>query len=257
MKDLGAASRILGMNIIRDRKKGTLKLSQGKYLQKVLETFNMAESKAVVTPIGPQFKLKSLTQEEEHVEASFMNVIPYASAVGSLLYSMVGSRPGLCFAVGLISRYMSKPGKKHWEAVKWVMRYLKGALDSDLLFTKGEDFMVQGFCDADYATDLDRRRSVTEYVFQDGGNTISWRSGLQHIVALSTTESEYMALAEAFKEALWLKGFVSELGFKQDDVRVFSDSQSARLHFMRDVIEAGDVTVHKIHTSINPADFLT
>ena len=275
MKDLGAASRILGMDIIRDRKKGTLKLSQGKYLQKVLETFNMAESKAVVTPIGPQFKLKSLTQKEEHEEARFMNVIPYASAVGSLMYAMVGSRPDLCFAVGLISRYMSKPGRIHWEAVKWVMRYLKGALDSDLLFTKGEDFKVRGFCDADYATDLDRRRSVTGYVFQVGGNTISWRSGLQHIVALSTTESEYMALAEAFKEALWLKGFVSELGFKQDDVRVFSDSQSAihlaknggfhertkhidtRLHFMRDVIEAGDVTVHKIHTSINPADFLT
>ena len=92
------------------------------------------------------------------------------------------------------------------------------------MFTKGEDFKVRGFCDTDYATDLDRRRSVTRYVFQVGGNTISWRSGLQYIVGLSTTESEYMALAEAFKEALWLKGFVSELGFKQDDVRVFSDS---------------------------------
>ncbi|XP_056847464.1 secreted RxLR effector protein 161-like [Raphanus sativus] len=235
----------------------------------------MVESKAVVTPIGPQFKLKSLTKEEEYEETRFMNVIPYASAVGSLMYAMVGSRPDLCFAVGLISRYMSKPGRQHWEAVKWVMRYLKGALGSDLMFTKGEDFKVRGFCDADYATDLDRRRSVTGYKFQVGGNTISWRSGLQHIVALSTTESEYMALAEAFKEALWLKGFVSELGFKQDDVRVFSDSQSAihlaknggfhertkhidtRLHFMRDIIEAGDVTVHKIHTSINPADFLT
>lgn len=131
------------------------------------------------------------------------------------------------------------------------------------------------FSDADYATDLDRRRSVTGYVFQVGGNTVSWRSGLQHIVALSTTESKYMALSEAFKEALWLKGFVSELGFEQDDVKVFSDSQSAihlaknggfhertkhidtKLHFTRDVIEAGDVIVHKIHTSVNPADLLT
>ncbi|KAL0758371.1 hypothetical protein Bca101_074521 [Brassica carinata] len=153
-----------------------------------------------------------------------MSEVPYASAVGSLMYTMVGSRPDLCFAVGLISRYMSKPGRQHWEAVKWVMRYLQGALDSDLLFTKAEDFKVRGFCDADYATDLDRRRSVTGDVFQVGGNTISWRSGLQHIVALSTTESGYMALAKAFKEALWLKGFVSELGFEQDDVRVFSDS---------------------------------
>lgn len=74
---------------------------------------------------------------------------------------MVGSRLDLSFAVGLISHYMSKPGRQHWEVVKWVMRYLKGALNSDLLFTKGEGFMVRGFCDADYATNLDRRISVT------------------------------------------------------------------------------------------------
>lgn len=82
MKDLGAASRILGMDIIREKRKGTLKVLQAKYLQKVLETLNMAESKVVVNPIGPQFKLKSLTQEED-MEARLMSEIPYAFAVGT------------------------------------------------------------------------------------------------------------------------------------------------------------------------------
>ena len=99
------------------------------------------------------------------------------------MYAMVGSRPKLCFTVGLIRRYMSKQGRQHWEVVKWVMRYLRGALDSDLLFTKGEDFKVRGLCDAHYATDLDRRRSVTGYVFQLGGNIISYRDQVSNILS--------------------------------------------------------------------------
>lgn len=275
MKDLGAASRILGMDIIRDRKSGWVKLCQRSYLEQVLRTFNMSEAKAVVTPTGAQYKLRSLNEEELRTERELMSEIPYASAVGSLMYAMVGSRPDLGYAVGLVSRYMGNPGRIHWEAVKLIMKYLAGASSFCLNFTKSSNFRVEGFCDADYASDLDRRRSVTGYVFQVGGNTISWRSGLQHIVALSTTESEYMALTEAVKEAIWLKGFCGDLGFQQENVKVFCDSQSAihlaknggfhertkhidtRLHFIRDVIAQGDVVVEKIHTSKNPADFLT
>ena len=275
MKDLGAASRILGMDIIRDRKNGWVKLCQRSYLEQVLRTFNMSEAKTVVTPTGAQYKLRSLNEEELRKEKELMSEIPYASAVGSIMYAMVGSRPDLGYAVGLVSRYMGNPGRIHWEAVKWIMKYLAGTSSFCLNFTKNSNFRVEGFCDADYASDLDRRRSVTGYVFQVGGNTISWRSGLQHIVALSTTESEYMALTEAVKEAIWLKGFCGDLGYQQENVKVFCDSQSAihlaknggfhertkhidtRLHFIRDVIAQGDVVVEKIHTSKNPADFLT
>lgn len=86
---------------------------------------------------------------------------------------------------------------------------------------------LKGYCDSDYASDLDKRRSITGYVFQVGGNTVSWRSGLQHVVALSTTEAEYMTLVEATKEALWLKGITSEFGFEQKKAEIFCDSQSA------------------------------
>lgn len=102
MKDLGPASRILGMEIIRDRKKGTLRLSQERYLKQVLKTFNMEESRAVITPSNSQFKLRSLTKEELITERRLMDNVPYASAVGSLMYAMIGSRPDLGFAQFLI-----------------------------------------------------------------------------------------------------------------------------------------------------------
>ena len=275
MKDLGKASRILGMDIIRDRSKGVLILSQESYLKKVVETFGMTDAKAVVSPTSSQFKLRSLTPDQKEEEGSCMEEIPYASAVGSIMYAMVGSRPDLGFAVGLISRFMSEPGREHWAAAKWVLRYLKGATGRCLTFTKNSKFSIEGFCDSDYATDLDRRRSVTGYVFQVWGNTISWKSGLQDVVALSTTEAEYMALTAAAKEALWLRRLCKELGFEQESVKINCDSQSAialaknhvhhertkhidtKYHFIRDVVEDGSVTLSKIHTSKNPAYFLT
>ena len=136
MNDLGAASRILGMDIIRNRKKGTLKLTQSRYIGQILKTFGMEHCKSVVTPSNSQFKLKSLTYKEWLVESNNMHKIPYARAVGSLMYAMVGSRPDLAFDVGLVSRFMSKPSREHREAVKWVMRYIQGAKDVCLTFTK-------------------------------------------------------------------------------------------------------------------------
>lgn len=123
------------------------------------------------------------------------------------MYAMVGSRPDLAYAVGMVCRYMSNPGKDHWLAVKWIMRYLKGALELNLTFTKGDKFEVRGYCDSDYAADLDKRRSIAGYVFTVGGNTVSWRSSLLKTIALSTTEAEYMSLSvEKFSGCLtWLK----------------------------------------------------
>ena len=143
--------------------------------------------KPVITQTKSQFKLKSLTNKEWLLESTVMDSVTYASVVGSLMYDMVGSRPDLAFAVGLVSRFVSKPSREHWEAVKWILRYLKGSKDVCLTFTKSKNFEVEGFCDSDYSTDLDKRRSIIGYVFKVGGNTVSWRSTLHHVVALSTT----------------------------------------------------------------------
>lgn len=156
MKDLGPASRILGMDITRDRKQGILKLSQSKYLEKVLKTYGMLEARSVVTPTASHFKLRSLHSKELDAEYEHMKDVSYASVVGSLIYAMIGSRPDLGFAVGLISHFMSHPSREHWEAVKWVLRYVAGAYEKCLVFKKSAEIRVEGFSDSDYSADLDK-----------------------------------------------------------------------------------------------------
>nr|GMD10698.1 Retrovirus-related Pol polyprotein from transposon TNT 1-94 [Ipomoea batatas] len=178
MKDLGAAKKILGMEIHRDRQAGKLYLSQKKYVEKVLDRFNMSNCKPVSTPLGAHFKLSS-----DSCPKSDVDVVNCA---------------------------------------------------------------------------------------------ISWKATLQSIVALSTTEAEYIAATEGVKEATWLLGLVMELGVSQSQTVVFLDSQSVihltkndtyhaktkhidviRYHFIRDVVAAGDIVVQKVHTLENPADMLT
>ncbi|KAG8472622.1 hypothetical protein CXB51_034312 [Gossypium anomalum] len=238
MKDLGPAKKILGIEILSDRK-----------------TF---------ISLSPQ--------SDDKIE--YMSHVPYSSAVGSLMYAMVCSRPDLSYAVSAVSRYMANPSKEHWKAVQWVLRYLRGTTDVCLQFGRTKDGVI-GYVDADFAGDLDRRRSLTGYVFTIGGCAISWKATLQTTVALSTTEAEYMAISEACKEAIWLKGLFSELNEDLQISTVFCDSQSAifltkdqmfhertkhidvRYHFVRDIIARGDIVVSKISTHENPADMMT
>ncbi|RVW85369.1 Retrovirus-related Pol polyprotein from transposon TNT 1-94 [Vitis vinifera] len=205
MKDLGAAKQILGMRIIRDKANGTLKLSQSEYVKKVLSRFNMNEAKPVSTPLGSHFKLSKEQSPKTEEERDHMSKVPYASAIGSLMYAMVCTRPDIAHAVGVVSRFMSRPGKQHWEAVKWILRYLKGSLDTCLCFT-GASLKLQGYVDADFAGDIDSRKSTTGFVFTLGGTAISWTSNLQRLLLLSTTEAEYVAATEAGKEMIWLHG---------------------------------------------------
>jgi len=194
MKDMGAASRILGIDIIRNRSEGTLCLSQTSYLERVIQKFRMDGAKVVNTPIGAHFKLSSVHNDDERVGSE---KVPYSSVVGSLMYAMIGTRPDIAYAIGLVSRFMSKQGEVHWTAVKWLLRYLKWSTGLNLMYTKGSDFKVQGYCDSDHAADLDKNMSISGYVFTVGGNIVSWKSCLQPVVALSTTEAEYIALTKA------------------------------------------------------------
>src|SRR5206468_3649145 len=274
MKDMGAAKKILGMEIKRERSSKKLYLNQKGYIERVVSRFGMQNAKAVSTPLAPHFRLSGKQSPTTTVEKDHMDRVPYASAVGSLMYAMVCTRPDISQAVSVVSRFMANPGKTHWEAVKWVLRYLKGTVDTGLCFG-GDTCQVSGYVDSDYAGDLDRRRSTTGYVFRVHGAPVSWRSMLQSTVALSTTEAEYMAMTEGVKEALWLWGLLDDVGIKQECVDVWCDSQSAihlaknqvhhartkhidvRYHFVRDVIEEGDVSLMKVHTDENPADMLT
>jgi hypothetical protein len=274
MKDLGAAKQILGMRINRDKQKGTLQLSQEEYIDRILKRFNMSNAKPVSTPLASHFRLSKDQSPKTEEEKDFMAKVPYASAIGSLMYAMVCTRPDIAHAVGAVSRFMTNPGKQHWEAVKWILRYLRGTTDRCLCFRRGE-LKLQGFVDADFAAEVDHRRSTTGYVFTVGTTAVSWISQIQKIVALSTTEAEYIAVTEASKEMIWLQGLLAEMGFKQEKNVLHSDSQSAihlaknsafhsrtkhiglRYHFVRSLLEDGVLTLEKIQGSKNPADMLT
>jgi hypothetical protein len=177
MKDLGAAKKILGMTITRDRKKREITLSQKQYIDKVVERFGMADAKVTPIPLAGHFRLSSELCPKTQEEKEFMEKIPYKSAIGSIMYAMVSTRPDIAHAVGVVSRFMSNPGKAHWEAVKWILRYLKGTSDYVLCFG-GNKVQLQGYTDSDLAGDLDKRRSTTGYTFTFAGAAISWASRL-------------------------------------------------------------------------------
>eukprot|EP00253_Pinus_taeda_P021840 PITA_21840 len=189
------------------------------------------DSKTMKVPIPIVVKLSveqcPKTQEEEED----MSHVPYASAVGSLMYAMVYTRPGIAHAVGVLSRFMSKPWKEHWTIVNRVFRYLSGTSDYGFCYQGrlGLDRVldIHGFVDADRAGDLDLRRSTSGYVFNLFGGAASWISKKQFVVALSITEVEYMAATHASKEAVWLQRLCSSMGLVQGAIRIDCDSQSA------------------------------
>jgi hypothetical protein len=280
MKDLGSAKFILGMEIIRDRVGRKLWLSQRKYITNVLERFNMTDCKQQVVPMLHGTKLSVNDSPKSPDEIEDMKRVPYASAVGSLMYAMVSTRPDIAQAVGVLSRFMANPGKSHWDALKRVLRYLKGTSQYALCYqgnsVPSDRFVsIQGYVDADWAGDVDTRRSTSGYVFMMNGGAISWMSKRQSVVALSTTEAEYMAATRASQEAIWLKRLCSDVGYDAGRITILCDSRSAiclaknptfhartkqidaQYHFVRDMIEDGKVNLEKVDTRENVADALT
>ena len=147
MKDLGAAKKILGMEIHGNQKADKLYLSQRKYLEKVINRFNMDNCKSVSNPLAEHFNLsaKSCPKSEEEMER--MSHIPNSGVVGSLMYAMVCAKPDLAYAVSMVSHYMHNPSKDHRDAVKWIHRYVKGSLDKWMVFdtSKNATYDVAGF----------------------------------------------------------------------------------------------------------------
>ncbi|GKB23452.1 retrotransposon protein, putative, ty1-copia subclass [Tanacetum coccineum] len=187
--------------------------TQSGYVSKILNNFRIDNGKSVKMPLGGHFKLSLKDCPVKDCDVERMSKVPYANAVGSLMYLMVCTRPDIAYAVSVVSRYLANPGKNHWEAVKWILKYLRGTANVGLVYgtNRGNHVDVTGFVDSDYAKDPDKGRSITGYTFLVQGCVVSWKATLQHVVALSTTEAEYMALTEAVKEAIWLRGLLEEL----------------------------------------------
>ncbi|KAK0572541.1 hypothetical protein LWI29_033229 [Acer saccharum] len=191
LKDLGQLSFFLGVEATHSA--SGIFLSQQKYIRDLLTRTNMLEANTVSTPL-------SLTDTLKLVDGSApTDATQYRQIVGSLQYLSL-TRPDVSFAVNKLSQYMHRPTTNHWNAVKRVLRYLKGSLSHGLLIRRSSPTTLHAFADADWAGDPDDQRSTTAYVVFLGTTPISWSSKKQHTVARSTTEAEYRAIASTAAE---------------------------------------------------------
>lgn len=222
-----------------------LHLSQGGYIRKVLKKFEMKEAKPTALALVGHFSLSKTMSLQTEVKAHEMEKILYASGMGSLMYAMVCCKPDITNAVSQVSRLMAKPGWEYWQALKGIFRYLVGTIGVGICYGQREGAegfsnlskeargQIHGYVDADLRKNVDIRRSTTGFVFSLFGGPVSWRLCLQPIMALFTTEAEYIGIIEAAKKALWLKGMMLKMGlmlkmgFTQEAVRVHCDNKSA------------------------------
>ena len=172
----------------------------------------MKESKKGFLPMSHGVYLSKDMCPKTQKERDKMSRIPYASAIGSIMYAMLCTQIDVSNALSICSRYKSNPGEHHWTAVKNILKYLRRTKDAFLVYGGDNELIVRGYSDASFQTDKDDFRSQSGYVFCLNGAAISWKSSKQGTVADSTTEAEYIALSDAAKEAVWIKKFVTKLG---------------------------------------------
>ena len=225
MVDVGEAKQYLGMHIERDRDACMIYLNQTRYITKILERFGMQHCKGISThmeaaalPPCPTDPAKAI----KHIE--------YQSKVGNVMYAMLGTRPDLAFAVSALSKYNSCPITTHHSAMGRVLRYLQATKNTGILYKRVSKIsaMPEPICytDSDWAGDRDKRQSTGGFVVVLCGGAVSWKTRKQDIVALSTTEVEYIALTEASKEVIWMRRLLHEI--KTRDIE--SHSTDIRQH---------------------------
>ena len=278
MKDLGEASFVLGIEIHRDRKNGVLGLSQETYLQKILEKYSMHASKPTPAPIVKGDRYGDFQSPRNKYEKEQMKTVPYASAVGSLQYAQVCTRPDLAFVTNVLGRFQKDPGLEHWKLVKKALRYVKGTKGLMLTYRRSDSLEIKGYADSDFAGDEDDRKSTTGYIFTLAGGAISWKSSKQSVTATSTMYAEFIACYEASGQVEWLKKFIPGLRVVDSierPLKMYCDNQPAvfyahnnkkstatksiqiRFYSIKDRIQDHTISLEHIRTKDMLADPLT
>ena len=275
VKDMGKLHHFLGVKIIQNVQTGEIWIGQPNYTIELLSRFKMDESKPAETPVDFNSKLIKTKEEEK-----LCNKEIYQSAIGSLLYLSTRTRPDISFAVGNAARYCAQPSDSHWSAVKRIMRYLKGTLKLGLLYKCNNGGELVGFSDADWAGDLNDRKSTSGYIFLVSGSVVSWKSKKQSCVALSTAEAEYMSLASAAQEAIWMRRLINDIMNDEDNKStkatiIYEDNQSAismsrnpqyhgrakhidiKFHFVREQVTENHIELIYCKSEDMVADILT
>ncbi|KAI3453504.1 hypothetical protein Pfo_010167, partial [Paulownia fortunei] len=233
---------------------------------RIIERFHMHNANPVDIPMDKNCVLSKELCPKIEKERERMAKVPYASAVGSLMYAMMCTRPDLCFAVGMVSRYQSNPGHDHWAVVKRILRYLKRISDLALCYHGGSLKLIR-YSDADGSVDRDEHKSTSGYAFLLGGAAITWCSQKQPCISLSTMEAEYVACTSAVQESRRFLQSLRIVAHVDDAVIVYCDNTTTlayakdpnyhgrtkhidtRYHFIRESIVQGQVVLRHIPTS--------
>ena len=160
----------------------------------------MDHSKKGFLPVLQGVKLSQTQCPSTSEDREKMKDVPYASAIGSIMYAMLCTRPDVCLAISLAGRYQSNSGVDHWTAVKNILKYLKRTKDMFLVYGGDKELVVNGYVDASIDTDPDDSKSQTGYVFILNSGAVSWCSSKQSIVVGSPCEAGYIAASEVANE---------------------------------------------------------
>lgn len=221
MKDMKELKYFLGISIERDIGNGTLFISQEAYLKNVLKRFGMENCKGTRTPMELNVQLP---RDENAAKTS----MPYKELIGCLMYVVLTSRPDLSASVNYLSQFQSCATDTHYQHLKRILRYIKQTAGLKLIYQRTESAEpLIGYADADYANDQNDRKSISGFVFKVFGSTITWSSRKQNTIALSSTEAEYIALSSAACEAVWIRGFLQDIGIKiEKPTKIYEDNQA-------------------------------
>ncbi|CAI7866743.1 unnamed protein product [Closterium sp. NIES-54] len=284
-KALGDVSFYLGLHIERDVEKRCMRVHQRKYLEALAATFGQSKGH-VATPFPSGFKCVKGPEEESVGEEERRR---FHSLVGSLMYAAINTRPDVAFATGQLARVVQSPNKEQVAAGMSVAKYLGQTLTDGLQYSaaaqrrqKGADgveperLFLTAFSDASFASEPEDMTSVGGFICCVGGGPTAWESKKQVDQALSSVESEYMALFRAVREIVWQRRLLAELGEEQQGpTPLYCDSQGAislaknpvlhgltkhmrvKWHWTRSMVAAGEVEFHYVKTTRQPADMMT
>jgi hypothetical protein len=270
MKDLGEADVILNIKLLREGN-GGVTIVQSHYVEKVLSRFGYSECEPAPTPYDPSKLLKKSRRISR-------DQLRYSQIIGSRMYLASATRPDISFVVRKLSRFISNLGDDHWHALERILRYLKGTMSLGIHYT-GYPTILEGYCDANWISDVDEIYATSGYVFSLGGGVVSWKSCKQTILTRSTMEAELTALDIASVEAEWLHGLLMDLPVVEKHVPTISmncdnqtviikinsskDNMKSTRHIkrclksVRKLRNSGVVALDYVHTSKNLADQFT
>ena len=272
MTDEGECSWYLGMHV--EQRPGEVRIHQKKYIDEIVAKYGFQDAASVKTPLEKDVKLHARQNYTAHPK--FRK--EYQSKVGSLNFASNQTRPEIAFATGYVARYASNPDQTHMKAVNRIFMFLKDDPGKGILYSGKHGLQLRGFVDSDFAGCEDSRKSTTGWVFTLAGGPVSWSSQRQKTVATSTMDAEYIAGAEAAKEAVWIRNFINDLripGVHIGTVPLYIDNNSAlkltrnpefhsrskhidvKHHFIREKVDDGVIDTLRVETADNLADIFT